>query len=69
MITRPRKQFEAQGRTLQTSSYTQQTDTDWCVGLGVEAESTAVGDSKTRQFALEFGHGEVLALLRTAVSG
>lgn len=65
MIQRPRKQFEVAGRTLQTSSYTKQTDTDWCVGLGIEAESTAVGDSKTRQLALDFAHGEVLALLRT----
>ena len=68
MITRPRKQFEVQGRTLQTSSYTQQKQTDWCVGLGTDAESTAIGDSKTRQLALDFTHGEVLALLRTAVA-
>lgn len=66
MIKRPRKDFEVEGLTLTTSSYTKHTDTDWCVGVGSECLChTAIGDSKTRELALSFRNSEFLSVLAT----
>lgn len=67
MIQRPRKQFEVEGMTLTTSSYTKQSQTDWCVGVGSTCDChQMIGDSKTRQLALSFNNTEFLALLASA---
>lgn len=64
MIKRPRKQFEVQGLTLTTSSWTQQKETDWCVGVGTTcACHQVIGDSKTRKVALTLSNDEFVGLL------
>ena len=67
MIKRPRKQFDVQGLTLTTSSWTQQKETDWCVGVGTSCDChQVIGDSKTRTFGLRVSNGEFLAALASA---
>ena len=64
MIKRPRKEFEVAGLTLRTSSYTKQTQTDWCVGVGDLGDGRQViGDSKTRTLGLSVPNGEMASLL------
>lgn len=60
----PRKQFDVTGQTFITSSFTRQSDTDWCVGVACEdAQCSSIADSKTQLFALDFPHSEFLAFL------
>lgn len=67
MIQRPRKDFQVDGLTLTTSSYTKQKETDWCVGVGSACSChRVVGDSKTREVGLSFSNSEFLALLTAA---
>lgn len=67
MIKRPRKEFEVAGLILRTSSYTKQTQTDWCVGVGdLGNGKQVIGDSKTRTLGLSVGNGEFAALLAAA---
>lgn len=67
MKVRPRKQFEVEGLTLTTSSYTENTQTDWCVGVGEDCDHhRVIGDSKTRTFGLRVSNGEFLAALASA---
>lgn len=64
MIKRPRKQFDVQGLTLTTSSWTQQKETDWCVGVGSSCDChQVIGDSKTRKVGLTMSNSEFVSLL------
>lgn len=65
MIQRPRKSFEVSDLKLTTSSYTKQTDTDWCVGTGPCDGSCHqhIGDSKTRQLTVKVDNREFLSLM------
>lgn len=56
------KKFEVEGRTFTTSTYTKQTDTDWCVGVDTPCTChVGVADSKTRELALDFPNREFTA--------
>lgn len=65
MIQRPRKSFEVSDLRLTTSSYTKQSETDWCVGTGPCDFSCHqhIGDSKTRQLTVRVDNREFLSLM------
>lgn len=59
------KQFKVDERTFVTSTYTQQKETDWCVGVGSTCDChVGIADSKTREIFLDFPNGEFTAFTK-----